>query len=108
MDNWDDLDTYVIANLCILAISEFSHLHGLVAADVQGVTQKASKNISKVQILDIYVQFRTWIDNVGALQEEEASLDRRIQHLDIFDEVFRLLKELFLTLYQCIPIRFRL
>ena len=98
MREWSHLDTYAIANLCILSICEFSNLHRVLAAYPQNVTES-------IQILDTYAQFRTWVDDVGALQEEDASLDHRIHHLDLYDEVFRLLKELFMTLQKCIVMR---
>ena len=105
MREWSHLDTYAIANLCILSICEFSNLHRVLAAYPQNVTESIKESVSSVQILDTYAQFRTWVDDVGALQEEDASLDRRIHHLDIYNEVFRLLKELFMTLQKCIVMR---
>ena len=104
MDDLDDLDTYAIANLCIMSISEFSTLNRSVLANAKDAWQSPMKGLSQVQLLDTYAQFRIWTDDVGALQEDEASLDCRIQLSDIYDEVFRLLKELVLTLSQCIVV----
>ncbi len=64
--------------------------------------QELSKNdISEDAIIDAQARFRTWIENIGALQRSEASLDHRLRHADIRLAVFKLLKQLYINLDDC-------
>ncbi|KAL8650706.1 MAG: hypothetical protein Q9226_005029 [Calogaya cf. arnoldii] len=49
---------------------------------------------SNEDISDALARFKTWADNIGALQRGGSSLDHRLRHADIRDEVFRLLGQL--------------
>ncbi|KAI9790139.1 MAG: hypothetical protein M1816_005339 [Peltula sp. TS41687] len=44
--------------------------------------------------LDSFARFRVWIGNIGALQRNKSSLDYRIRHSEVRDEVVRLLTQL--------------
>ena len=64
--------------------------------------QEQSKNgISEDAIIDAQARFRTWIENIGALQRGEASLDHRLRHGDIRLAVLKLLKQLDINLDDC-------
>ncbi len=52
-------------------------------------------------IVDAQARFRTWIENIGALQRGKASLDDRLAHADIKAEILRLLSQLLLSLTDC-------
>lgn len=49
---------------------------------------------SSEDIPDALARFRTWVDNIGALQTGGSSLDHRLRHADVRDEVLRLLSQL--------------
>lgn len=49
---------------------------------------------SPEDVSDALARFRTWIDNIGALQRGGSSLDHRLRHADIRVEVLRLLSQL--------------
>lgn len=49
-------------------------------------------------IVDAQARFRTWIENIGALQRGKASLDDRLAHADVKAEISRLLSQLLLSL----------
>ncbi|KAL8978302.1 MAG: hypothetical protein Q9205_006082 [Flavoplaca limonia] len=49
---------------------------------------------SSEDIPDALGRFRIWVDNIGALQKGESSLDYRLRHADVRDEVLRLLSQL--------------
>ena len=52
-------------------------------------------------IIDAQARFRTWIENIGALQRGEASLDHRLRHADIRIAVLKLLQQLSVNLNDC-------
>lgn len=52
-------------------------------------------------LVDAQVRFRTWIENIGALQRGKASLDDRLGHADVRAEVLRLLGQLLQSLSDC-------
>jgi len=60
--------------------------------------QILASDIPEDAIVDALARFRTWIENIGALQRGEASLDHRLRHTDIRVEVLRLLGQLLLSL----------
>ncbi|KAL8907441.1 MAG: hypothetical protein Q9207_001411 [Kuettlingeria erythrocarpa] len=49
---------------------------------------------STEDIPDALARFSTWVDNIGALQRGGSSLDHRLRHADVRDEVLRLLGQL--------------
>lgn len=49
---------------------------------------------------DALARFRTWVDNTGALQKGGSSLDYRLRHADVRDEVLRLLSQLLQALEE--------
>ena len=63
--------------------------------------QLLENNISEDAIVDALARFRTWIENIGALQRGKASLDDRLAHADIRAEVSRLLSQLLRSLDDC-------
>lgn len=64
--------------------------------------QELSENgISDEAIIDAQARFRTWVENIGALQRGEASLDHRLRHADIRLGVLKLLKQLYINLNDC-------
>lgn len=52
-------------------------------------------------ISDLYARFRVWTGNIGALQHNRSSLDHRIRHSGVRNEVIRLLAQLFSALTDC-------
>lgn len=52
-------------------------------------------------IPDALARFRTWVEDTGALQTGSASLDHRLGHADVRDEVLRLLGQLLQALEEC-------
>ena len=58
-------------------------------------------HIPEDAIEDALARFRTWVENIGALQRGKASLDDRLGHADIRAEVLRLLSQLLLGLDDC-------
>jgi hypothetical protein len=44
--------------------------------------------------LDAFARFRVWVGNIGALKRDRSSLDYRLRHSAVKDEVARLLSEL--------------
>ena len=58
-------------------------------------------NIPEDAIEDALARFRTWVENIGALQRGKASLDDRLGHADIRAEILRLLSQLLLSLDDC-------
>ena len=64
--------------------------------------QELSKNgIPEDAIIDAQARFRTWVENIGALQRGEASLDHRLRHADVRFAVLKLLKQLYVNLDDC-------
>ena len=61
----------------------------------------SKKDISRDAITDREARFRTWIEDIGALQRGEASLDHRLRHADIRLTVLKLLKQLGIDLDDC-------
>ncbi|KAL9072549.1 MAG: hypothetical protein Q9161_003561 [Pseudevernia consocians] len=55
-------------------------------------------NLPEDAIMDAQAKFRTWVENIGALQRGKASLDDRLGHADIRAEILRLLSQLLLSL----------
>ena len=55
-------------------------------------------NISSELLKDTWARFNIWTSNIGALQRGRASLDYRLRHADVKEEVLRLLKHLNSTL----------
>ncbi|KAL9629955.1 MAG: hypothetical protein Q9204_004983 [Flavoplaca sp. TL-2023a] len=55
---------------------------------------------SSEDITDALGRFRTWVDNIGALQKGGSSLDYRLRHADVRDEVLRLLSQLLQALEE--------
>ena len=52
-------------------------------------------------IVDAMDRFKIWAGNIGALQSGRASLDDRLGHSDVRNEVLRLLKQLLGSLTDC-------
>ena len=52
------------------------------------------EGLTAIELKDTNDRFNMWARSLGALQKGPASLDSRIAHDDIFDEVFRLLRQL--------------
>ena len=64
--------------------------------------QELSKNgIPRDAIIDRQARFRTWIEDIGAQQCGEASLDYPLRHPYVRLEVLRLLKQLCIDLHDC-------
>ena len=63
--------------------------------------QLGGNNIPEDAIVDALARFKTWIENIGALQRGKASLDDRLKHADVRAEVLRLLSQLLLSLDDC-------
>ena len=63
--------------------------------------QPLANDLPEDAIIDALARFRTWIENLGALQRGESSLDYRLRHADIRVEVLRLLCQLLLNLNDC-------
>lgn len=68
--------------------------------------REAQKCLSQLDLpedvmVDAQARFRTWVENIGALQRGKASLDDRLGHADIRAEVLRLLNQLSLSLIDC-------
>ena len=64
--------------------------------------QELSKNgVPEDAIIDAQARFRTWVENIGALQRGEASLDHRLRHADVRLAVLKLLKQLYVNLDDC-------
>ncbi|KAL8962304.1 MAG: hypothetical protein Q9193_001271 [Seirophora villosa] len=57
--------------------------------DTTAIHQHLPEDVS-----DALARFRTWIDNIGALQRGGSSLDHRLRHADVRVEVLRLLSQL--------------
>ncbi|KAL9035255.1 MAG: hypothetical protein Q9180_004957 [Flavoplaca navasiana] len=55
---------------------------------------------SSEDIPDALARFRIWVDNTGALQKGGSSLDYRLRHADVRDEVLRLLSQLLQALEE--------
>ncbi|KAI9888340.1 MAG: hypothetical protein M1814_000571 [Vezdaea aestivalis] len=53
-----------------------------------------SPKISLDQLLDVRGRFKIWTGNIGVLQRGKASLDYRLCHSDLRQEIVRLLKQL--------------
>jgi hypothetical protein len=51
--------------------------------------------------LDSFARFRVWAGNIGAFQRNKSSLDHRIRHSAVKDEVARLLTRLLCALADC-------
>jgi len=58
-------------------------------------------NVSSEFLKDTWARFNVWTSNIGALQRGRASLDYRLRHADVKEEVLRLLRHLNSTLSQC-------
>ena len=52
------------------------------------------EGLTAIELKDINERFTMWARSLGALQKGPASLDSRIAHDDIFNEVLRLLRQL--------------
>ena len=63
--------------------------------------QPKDNDMSEDDIVDAVARFRTWVDNIGALQRGESSLDYRLRHADLRTEVLRLLDQLMFNLEDC-------
>jgi hypothetical protein len=66
-------------------------------ADVQSLPE----GFTALDFLDVFARFQIWTGNIGALQQGRASLDHRIQHTHVSDEVKRLLGQVALALLDC-------
>ena len=50
--------------------------------------------VSAEMLTDTWVRFNIWTANIGALSRGRASLDYRLRHADVREEVLRLLKHM--------------
>ncbi|KAF8421821.1 ankyrin repeat-containing domain protein [Tirmania nivea] len=61
-------------------------------------------DVSSEVLRDTWARFNVWTSNIGALQRGRASLDYRLRHADVKEEVLRLLRHLNSTLSQLLDI----
>ncbi|KAF8432857.1 ankyrin repeat-containing domain protein [Terfezia claveryi] len=83
--------------------------HHLQALELKSPREKTGMDSSDLDVSsellkDTWARFNVWTSNIGALQRGKASLDFRLRHADVKEEVLRLLRHLNSTLAQLLDI----
>ncbi|RPB25170.1 hypothetical protein L211DRAFT_822583 [Terfezia boudieri ATCC MYA-4762] len=83
--------------------------HHLQALELKSLSEKtdvdsSDLDVSSELLKDTWARFNVWTSNIGALQRGRASLDFRLRHADVKEEVIRLLRHLNSTLAQLLDI----
>ena len=82
----------VTHHLQVLELQSPSEIAGVDSGDL---------DVSSELLKDTWARFNVWTSNIGALQRGRASLDYRLRHADVKEEVLRLLRHLDSSLSQC-------
>lgn len=67
---------------------------GHIARELRRLDREHIEGLTATELKDTNDRFNMWARSLGALQKGSASLDFRIAHDDIFNEVLRLLRQL--------------
>ncbi|KAF2661221.1 ankyrin [Lophiostoma macrostomum CBS 122681] len=96
----DQLDTAAenIAQLCLQCNQSFNAIKSTIAELPASDNNKLPVGFSGTTFLDVFARFRIWTGNIGALQRGKSSLDHRIQHTYLRNEVIRLLRQTIIAL----------
>jgi len=98
------LPNAIVAVLAQQCIQRFEAVEKLISDVETHDLRSPLEGFTTTDFLDIFARFRIWTGNIGALQRGRASLDNRIEHTHVYDEVKRLLREVALALLDCKPI----
>ena len=87
-----DVDPILIANKTLLCLQRFKEVY----VSSKSWSSATEYDPSPSDIEDSWGRFRIWTDNIGALQQQRSrsSLDHRLRHSDVRDEILRLLAQL--------------
>lgn len=96
-----NLDVTPILDLCIQCIQRFPTNCRLALTKDNDDDSSFPEGLSPVRLDEVYARFCIWNENIGALKQGKASLDYRIRNTDVCNEVIRLLRQLLLTLGDC-------
>ena len=99
--------TATVATLSQQCTQRFETIKILISSISIPDAQSLPQGFTTILFLDIFTCFRIWTGNIGALQQGRASLDHRIQHSHVYDEVKRLLGQVALALLDCRVTRLR-